>query len=74
VLAAQNGTVTFAGWHSEGGGNTIDIAHAGSVTSTYMHLSLIAVKPGAQVKQGQPIGVLAYRTNDRPAVALSHPG
>jgi murein DD-endopeptidase MepM/ murein hydrolase activator NlpD len=56
LLAPQDGQVTYAGWNSAGGGNTITVLHTGGLTSTYMHLSEIYVAIGEQLTQGQPIG------------------
>lgn len=57
VLAPQDGIVAYAGWNSEGGGNTIIISHTGGIASTYMHLSQLMVAQGEQVEQGQRLGV-----------------
>ena len=55
VIAVANGVVTKAGWNG-GGGRTVGIRHAGGYESFYLHLSAIAVRPGAHVSQGAMIG------------------
>ena len=55
VIAVANGVVTKAGWNG-GGGRTVGIRHAGGYESFYLHLSSIAVRPGAHVSQGTMIG------------------
>lgn len=54
VGAAIGGTVTYAGWKSNGGGYVVDISGGGFVT-TYNHLSSVAVGYGASVTTGQLI-------------------
>ena len=56
VKAAAAGTVTFAGWKSNGGGYQIWIAHGSGLYTTYNHLSAIAVSTGAHVGRGSFIG------------------
>jgi len=58
VRSTANGTVTFAGWDSGGGGRTIKVRHAKGYLTGYLHLSRIAdgVRSGARVSQGQVIG------------------
>jgi murein DD-endopeptidase MepM/ murein hydrolase activator NlpD len=56
VKAAAAGTVTFAGWKSNGGGYQIWIAHGSGLYTTYNHLSSIAVSSGAHVGRGSFIG------------------
>ncbi len=55
VAAAANGRVVFAGTLPERG-NCIILDHGMGVHSVYAHLSLLAVKYGANVTQGQLIG------------------
>lgn len=55
VVAVASGAVLKAGW-TNGGGNTIGLRHAGGYETYYLHLSRIAVRPGARVEQGQVIG------------------
>jgi murein DD-endopeptidase MepM/ murein hydrolase activator NlpD len=58
IIAAGNGVVVSAGWHSGGFGRHTEIKHPNGYTSTYSHQSSIAkdVQPGARVTQGQIIG------------------
>ncbi|MBN8219125.1 MAG: peptidoglycan DD-metalloendopeptidase family protein, partial [Spirochaetes bacterium] len=55
VVAAEEGTVTFAG-ESGWAGNTIIIRHASGYESLYGHLSRFLCAPGRRVKKGDPIG------------------
>jgi murein DD-endopeptidase MepM/ murein hydrolase activator NlpD len=63
VMAAGSGTVTFAGWHSYGGGNRIEITHSNGVVTTYNHLSAINVTVGQTVTAGQAIGAVGATGN-----------
>jgi murein DD-endopeptidase MepM/ murein hydrolase activator NlpD len=56
VKAAAAGTVTFAGWKSNGGGYQIWIAHGSGLYTTYNHLSSVAVSTGSRVGRGTFIG------------------
>jgi murein DD-endopeptidase MepM/ murein hydrolase activator NlpD len=53
-VAAQDGTVAFAGW--VGGSLFISIDHANGVRTTYSWISGLSVKKGDAVVQGQVIG------------------
>ncbi len=55
VLAANGGTVIFAGWNTFGYGNTVVLAHGPFIT-VYGHLSSINVRCGNFVNAGQVIG------------------
>lgn len=57
IMAAGNGVVVKAGWHS-GYGRHIRLRHANGYETTYSHQSKIEgwVKPGTRVRQGQVIG------------------
>lgn len=55
VVAAAQGTVTYAGWKNNGGGFVVDIDHGGGVSTTYAHLSAIVVVKGQYVVTGQRI-------------------
>lgn len=59
VWAAADGVVTFAGPRGPNG-NLVSIKHSGGYETHYAHLLRIArgVKPGASVKQRQPIGAV----------------
>ena len=56
VLAAGDGTVTFAGQQS-GFGNTVIINNGNGVTTLYGHLSSINVSVGQTVSDGDPIAL-----------------
>ncbi|HET7769151.1 MAG TPA: M23 family metallopeptidase [Chloroflexota bacterium] len=55
IGAADGGTVTFTGWDSTGYGYRVVISHGNGYTTTYNHLSSIAVRVGQQVGKGQTI-------------------
>lgn len=55
VVAARAGTVTFAGWSSQGYGNLVKITHYGGAESWYAHNSTIAVTVGQYVERGEEI-------------------
>ncbi len=56
VRAAAEGTVTFAGWKSNGGGYQVWIAHGSGLYTTYNHMSAISVGLGQHVARGQQVG------------------
>lgn len=56
ILAVQTGYVGAAGWNSGGYGNHVELTHGAGITTTYSHMSGIAVRPGQLVQQGQVIG------------------
>jgi len=55
VVAVANGTVVSAG-ASGGAGRMVHLRHANGFETEYLHLSSIAVKAGAHVRQGDLIG------------------
>ena len=55
VMAADGGTVTFAGFNSSYG-NYIIISHGSVYSTLYAHLSAMNVRRGDQVYRGQEIG------------------
>jgi len=57
VLAAADGTVTYAGWDSYGWGNTVLIDHGNGFKTRYAHLDSVAVTVGQLVSRGQQIGL-----------------
>lgn len=57
ILAADNGTVVFAGWDGDYG-NKIIINHNNGMRTIYAHLSSISVSRGAVVQKGSKIGVM----------------
>jgi murein DD-endopeptidase MepM/ murein hydrolase activator NlpD len=56
VLAAADGIVSMVNENMLLTGKTLILDHGYGLSSTYMHMSSISVKPGQQVKQGQMIG------------------
>ncbi|OIJ21888.1 hypothetical protein BKP45_04140 [Anaerobacillus alkalidiazotrophicus] len=62
ILAADNGTVTFAGWDG-GYGNKIIINHNNGMRTLYAHLASMDVKVGQTVARGQKIGVMGTTGN-----------
>ncbi len=56
VIAAESGTVTFAGWYGSGG-YTVIINHGGGLTTMYCHMQPgLKVRSGQRVSRGQAIG------------------
>ena len=55
IVAAADGTVTFAGWHG-GHGNYVRLNNSGGIETGYAHMSRIIARPGEHVRQGQLIG------------------
>ncbi len=56
IYAAAGGTVTFAGWKSNGGGYQVWIAHGSGLYTTYNHMSSVSVGRGQHVGKGQRVG------------------
>ena len=54
AVAAQAGTVVFAGW-SNGYGNMVIIDHGNGVQTKYAHASALLVTVGTEVAQGQQV-------------------
>lgn len=59
IVAADGGTVSFAGWGNSYGYYVI-IDHGGNISTLYAHNSQLAVKRGDRVHQGQ---IIAYSGN-----------
>lgn len=55
IVAADSGTVIFAGWMSANGNTTV-IDHGGGISTVYAHQSKFLVKKGDVVVKGQEIG------------------
>ncbi len=55
VRAVGDGTVTFAGWNSQGYGYYISLHHNATYSTNYAHLSKILVSRGQKIKQGDII-------------------
>jgi len=62
VLAAGNGTVTFAGTDPEYG-NLLIIDHGLGLESRYGHNSRLSVRIGDRVTRGQPIATVGSTGN-----------
>ncbi|MDG5789428.1 M23 family metallopeptidase [Evansella sp. AB-P1] len=62
ILAADNGTVSSAGWEN-GYGNTIRINHNNGMQTMYAHLASINVRVGQTVGKGQTIGRMGSTGN-----------
>lgn len=56
IVAADSGTVIFAGWMG-GYGYAVIIDHGGGISSLYGHNSELEVSEGQQVRQGQVIAL-----------------
>jgi murein DD-endopeptidase MepM/ murein hydrolase activator NlpD len=54
IVAAESGTVIYAGWMN-GYGNTIMINHGGGLVTLYGHNSSLTVSKGQTVKRGQQV-------------------
>ena len=61
-VAADGGTVTYAGWYY-GYGRYVKIRHANGLETTYAHLNSISVVKGQQVSRGQQIGRIGNSGN-----------
>ncbi|MBL8429791.1 MAG: M23 family metallopeptidase [Dechloromonas sp.] len=57
VVAAADGVVLSAGYHSDYG-NLIEVDHGEGLTSRYAHLSRMDVKVGSLIKRGAQIGAV----------------
>lgn len=62
VVAADGGTVTFAGWNGSYG-KMIKISHGSGLETCYAHLSSISVKYGQKVSKGATIGCVGNTGN-----------
>jgi murein DD-endopeptidase MepM/ murein hydrolase activator NlpD len=58
IVAAASGTVTFAGWKSNGGGYQVWISHGSGLYTTYNHMSSVSVGRGQRVGKGQRVGAM----------------
>ena len=57
ILAADSGTVIFAGWYG-GYGNAVIVDHGNGLTTLYGHASELYVVEGQAVRQGQMIATV----------------
>jgi murein DD-endopeptidase MepM/ murein hydrolase activator NlpD len=58
IAAARAGTVTYAGWSTQGYGNLVKIRHAGGHETWYAHASRLLVTVGQRVAQGERIALV----------------
>lgn len=58
VVAADNGTVAYAGNELKGYGNLLIVKQANGVMTAYAHNQKLLVARGATVKKGQPIALV----------------
>lgn len=58
ITAARTGTVSYAGWSTQGYGYLVKIRHGGGAETWYGHGSNILVRVGQYVRQGQPIALV----------------
>jgi len=56
LVAADGGTIVFAGWKSRTYGYTVEIDHGNGVLTRYAHCSKVTVSVGQAVSKGQEIG------------------
>ena len=61
-LAANGGTVVYAGWYY-GYGYYVKIDHGGGLQTTYAHLNAIHVVVGQKVSRGQQVGLVGNTGN-----------
>jgi YD repeat-containing protein len=55
ILAADDGTVSYASWDDGGYGNLVEITHNDGGRTLYAHTNRILVRKGQRVRQGQLI-------------------
>lgn len=57
IVAPQAATVSAVIMGDPGAGNFVVLDHGGGITSRYLHLASVSVKPGQKVTVGQKLGV-----------------
>jgi murein DD-endopeptidase MepM/ murein hydrolase activator NlpD len=67
MVAAQDGSVAFAGWVA--GALYVSIDHPDGVRTTYSWVSAVWVAKGDSVRRGQPIGATGH---GHPEIATPH--
>jgi LysM repeat protein len=63
IVAANEGRVSFAGWHDGGYGYLVEISHADGSTTRYAHNSRLLVGQGQEVRQGEMISQMGSTGN-----------
>ncbi len=63
VRAIAAGTVTFAGWKTNGGGFVVEIRHPDGMVSTYNHNREVTVRKGHVVARGESIATVGETGN-----------
>lgn len=63
VNAAADGTVIYAGWHSGGYGNLVEVKHSDGTTTRYGHNSRVSVSVGQTIRQGQQLAGMGSTGN-----------
>ena len=63
INAAADGTIVYAGWHSGGYGNLVEIRHSDGTTTRYGHNSRLSVAVGQTVRQGQLLAEMGSTGN-----------
>lgn len=63
INAAADGTVIYAGWHSGGYGNLVEVKHSDGTTTRYGHNSRISVSVGQTIRQGQQLAGMGSTGN-----------
>jgi len=58
ILAADSGTVIWAGWDTTGYGNKVMVDHGNGFVTLYGHLSQILVRVGQTVARGSLLGMM----------------
>jgi len=57
IVAADTGTVIYAGWNDWGYGNLVILDHANGYQTLYAHLDVVKVSCGQNIHQGDLIGL-----------------
>lgn len=68
VVAAADGKVAFVSDPTSPVGAVVLMQHSGGMTTIYGRLTDIEVRPGQQLRAGQPLARVAPRHGDRPAL------
>jgi murein DD-endopeptidase MepM/ murein hydrolase activator NlpD len=63
IRAAAAGTVTFAGWKSNGGGYQVWVSDGHNYYTGYHHMSAVLVQTGQRIGRGQVIGRVGMTGN-----------